>query len=934
MSSRAVIVHAFSGLIAFALLMGLSLSCGKPRTSSLARWHTSSSNSLSSVLEELAEMSPPKGADPAVFQQLKNELAQLLQAKSTSKITSKPPTGDANKASGLALTAIGGGTLRLEWGYYNLGDYGQNGTVDISDISPIAMHFGETGTPGDATSLIGVIDGSGNGKVDIADITPLAQNFGTSVAYYGIEASFSSSGPFTQIGASGMNTAQGADRRVFSFDIAQPSHVYYRVVPFDSSDEPGVASETIRRAGLAPDITTVTPNEGVAGTQVQFAADVIGDSPLSYSWDFGGGATPNISSNTSPLVTLGDPGQYSAQLTVSSPFGNDSFPFSVEVSGAAPDIISITPSIGCEGRNVTFTAVVEGSTPITYSWDFGGAATPGTSTEPSPEVTLAAAGDYNVHLEITNDWGSDAIDTPLTITATDYVWNFAVYMGADNNLAEGIWADVQQLEHVGSSPEVAVNLQGEFWYEAGFQWPNIERVYVVQDFDDDNINNTGHPANMTFDRTGYDSASPQAISDYLNWSTQNFVASKNLLILSDHGAGWYNGHTVSGIITDDSEGSPFVAHILADHAIAKAMQDTGVHYDVLMFDACDMSALEVAYEYRNVADYAVCSECVLPVKGNYYEPALTQLEANPSMPPADVAQLLADELINYYTAHPEDIIDVSAISVLDLHAADSCITALNAFTDEVLNRFTTEQDAVTAALNGAVRNETQRVDGDIFDFLELYRAGTSSPEVQARIDDLLAALQNLVIFNDAVWATGDYSRYHGLTIWMPDQIGYSIFMADYRDPSFYDVTSWEALLDKIIGYHGTKVGGGLRFEITWDTDANVDLRVNEPDPWDTDGYRWNAPWEGYSYNGYFSGESNDTGENYEWWQSWDWVMPGNYTFAAEYYVDGDTADYANVHLKVWDDGVLVHDETVFMDYNTPWDPQYGGGWKRYNPIVR
>ncbi len=81
-----------------------------------------------------------------------------------------PPTGDDNRLTDLTLSDHYDGTYTLEWHYQNLGDYDHNGAVGISDITPIAMHYGEEVSEGDPdrNSIQAVVDGSENDIVDIA----------------------------------------------------------------------------------------------------------------------------------------------------------------------------------------------------------------------------------------------------------------------------------------------------------------------------------------------------------------------------------------------------------------------------------------------------------------------------------------------------------------------------------------------------------------------------------------------------------------------------------------------------------------------------------------------------------------------------------------------------------------------------------------------
>jgi len=91
--------------------------------------------------------------------------------------------------------------------------------------------------------------------------------------------------------------------------------------------------------------------------------------------------------------------------------------------GEAPDIISVSPLSGTEGEEVTFTANVTGSAPFTYSWNFGGGASPNTSSQSGPTVTLGSVGEYSAYLTVTNDYGEDAKDFTLVVEPSGSEWH-------------------------------------------------------------------------------------------------------------------------------------------------------------------------------------------------------------------------------------------------------------------------------------------------------------------------------------------------------------------------------------------------------------------------------------------------------------------------------------------------------------------------------
>jgi hypothetical protein len=87
--------------------------------------------------------------------------------------------------------------------------------------------------------------------------------------------------------------------------------------------------------GCALTILSVSPTQGLTRSQVQFGASIAG-TPGSFSWDFGGGAVPNSSTEPSPIVTLGEPGSYTLHLEVTDECGQAhaaTFDYTVTRSG-------------------------------------------------------------------------------------------------------------------------------------------------------------------------------------------------------------------------------------------------------------------------------------------------------------------------------------------------------------------------------------------------------------------------------------------------------------------------------------------------------------------------------------------------------------------------------------------------------------------------
>jgi len=217
------------------------------------------------VSRQIDLLPTPAGVDPQVFAQLKDELKRVLSAQG-GKTVSGPP---ANNASATHLT-LDGAQGKLNWAYYATGDYDQNGEVNLGDLTPLAVHFGESGSFA-SDSVQSVIDGDSNGQINLADVTPLGVNFGRQVSGYNIYSSTNVNDvPQANDGPNGsgaalvdtpaLSTGTGAGRKQFSFTLtSNPPGRYYWVRPTDGTDDGTPSNHT------APLGDTLTP----AGGEVQ-----------------------------------------------------------------------------------------------------------------------------------------------------------------------------------------------------------------------------------------------------------------------------------------------------------------------------------------------------------------------------------------------------------------------------------------------------------------------------------------------------------------------------------------------------------------------------------------------------------------------------------------------------------------------------------------
>ena len=140
-----------------------------------------------------------------------------------------------------------------------------------------------------------------------------------------------------------------------------------------------------------------------------------------------------------------------------------------------------------------------------------------------------------------------------------------------------------------------------------------------------------------------DSCSVESLSGFLRFCDENYRSDHNMLVLWDHGGGafGYGGDSIFGTNMSLRDLRKALKSVYKPDRSKPA-------FDIIGFDACLMSSLEVVHYLDGFASYLTVSEETEPGFGWEYTSWLQTLSDDPAMSPAQVAMSVADTYMDYY----------------------------------------------------------------------------------------------------------------------------------------------------------------------------------------------------------------------------------------------------------------------------------------------
>ena len=390
-------------------------------------------------------------------------------------------------------------------------------------------------------------------------------------------------------------------------------------------------------------------------------------------------------------------------------------------------------------------------------------------------------------------------------------WTVIVSSAADDEvLEETMWFDVNEMELVGSNPQLNIVVQIDRYGQAfsgDGDWTEARRYLVTKDND---LSTISSPIVQSLGEV--DTGDPQTLIDFVTWAIQNYPAKKYALVMSDHGGGWTGGFSdmTSSLYSDLS-----MPEIIS--SIEQIQQKTGVDkFEVIGFDACLMGQIEIFGSLYPYSNYMVASEEVIPGYGWSYAAWLDQVAQNPTMDGSGLSSsvvstyvvndvLLTDEL----RASADEIAQeesTTTLSAIESARVPDVIGAMNQFISAIATldqSMVAEARTYTRSYFSLFGEDVSPSFIDLGNFSEVLTNLTDDSSTQQAAIQLQTAIDSAVV---AEKHGGSVSGSNGIAFHFPDSDLYYFTEYNSEFPSyaqssykFLEQSSW----DEFLSYHYT-----------------------------------------------------------------------------------------------------------------------------------
>nr|MBI3614159.1 hypothetical protein [Nitrospirota bacterium] len=363
-------------------------------------------------------------------------------------------------------------------------------------------------------------------------------------------------------------------------------------------------------------------------------------------------------------------------------------------------------------------------------------------------------------------------------------WGMYTYIAGDNNLSDFGLRDIEEMSEAGASENVYVSVQID---TEGDHTGSIR--YEISEPDFEGKSHRTVIQRLPEQNTG----EPRYLAAYAGWAAKRYPAKNRLLVVWNHGAGFMHTPTRDIAYDDSSHGDALTMGELR-WALEKAGFGGGAigKLGILGFDACLMNMVEVAYEFKGLADFVVGSQQTEPGDGWPYRDVI--LGAQSSGDP----KVVAKAIVQAYIAHYKSTGDLGVTqSALDLNKFPTVGGAVDRLAKTLASVAGTKKGAILEA-RVATQGYEEPTYVDLVDLAKNLSSKVPDAKVRAACRAIPAAVRQVVVANGTFGPS--VSRSAGLSVWFPLlRTDYVTRRSEYVALRYSkDYPNWADFLDRLV----------------------------------------------------------------------------------------------------------------------------------------
>lgn len=317
-------------------------------------------------------------------------------------------------------------------------------------------------------------------------------------------------------------------------------------------------------------------------------------------------------------------------------------------------------------------------------------------------------------------------------------YTLMLYGCSGGNLDQAMANNLDQALSVGANDKVKMTCQVKF--STNYQNdPDLKgtRRFILED-----KNKDGDVDEETILDVSLPLYDPANLAEFIQWSKERCPAQNYILILWNHGNGWYpisDRPKTKGIFFDDNANEECLS---LDDLIAGVKQ-SDTHLKMLYYDACLMGMLENYSGLTEISDYVLGSAHTVPGLGGNYASLIENLTEQDDFEPA-IRQYI-HEVVSLWGAHPDIVSD---LALANLSSWSKLMDAMKLFTDELVNTYEEDQEQYDIATNNCYRFTPNYPFFDIMDYMRKLANFSGNPELISYTAQAQRALDDIFVYQE------------------------------------------------------------------------------------------------------------------------------------------------------------------------------------------